>query len=238
MVLLTVGCAAHERLNLLLDCTPERLVDEIATPAEAAEIIDMRMRRQVDPALERFDDWRSLSESLASEAGDCDDWAIASAALLADDGFPAKLLIVGSVRVFIDTEKNLVRRGNCHAVHLLERDGLYGANGVNRADRVEPRFTTIEALVRRLPLIQDRWEFYKIVPLDGVDIVGGQGNLFEQIADRYKAANWIDVTYPRTATTRMAHRSDRAHPPRQAGAAGPRAGRGVHNGTMPGSGNE
>jgi len=196
-----IGCAAHERLNLLLDCTPEQLVAEVDTPEEAAEIIDMRVRRHADARMEKSDDWRSLRESLVLERGDCDDWAIASAALLSDDGWPAKLLIVGTVRVFFDTQKQLTRKGYCHAVHLLERDGLYGANGVNRCDRVEPQFQTIDALVRRLPLIQDRWEFYKVVSMDGVDIVGGRGNLFQHVADRYKAAKWVDVAYPRKSET-------------------------------------
>jgi hypothetical protein len=198
------GCAEHERLNLLLDCTPAQLATEVTTPAEAAEIIDMRMKRRADARMETSDDWRSLSESLDVEHGDCDDWAIASAALLADDGWPAKLLIVGTVRIFFDTRHKLTRRGYCHAVHLLERDGLYGANGVNRGDRVEPQFKTIEDLVRRLPLIQDRWDFYKVIALDDVDIVTERGNLFELVAARYKSTQWVDVKYPRRKTARTA----------------------------------
>ena len=207
LILLAVsagGCASHERLNRLLDCTPRELVAEVSAPGEAAEIIDMRMERRSDAAKPKSDDWRSLCESLELERGDCDDWAIASAALLGDDGWPAKLLIVGTVRVFVDTQNRLARRGYCHAVHLLERDGLYGANGVNRCDRFEPQFRTIDEVVRRLPLIQDRWDFYKVIPLDGVDIVGGRGNLFERLSARYKATQWVDVKYPPRATTRMA----------------------------------
>ncbi|MBN1346335.1 MAG: hypothetical protein JXQ73_26845 [Phycisphaerae bacterium] len=196
IVSLAGGCAEHERLHVLLDCEPADLVGQISTPAEAAEIIDMRVQRKPDPPVEKADDWQSLTTSMRLEHGDCDDWAIASAALLADDGWPARLLIVGTVRVFFDTQKQLTRRGYCHAVHLLERDGLYGANGVNRCDRFEPQFQTIDEVVRRLPLIQDRWDFYKIIPLDGVDIVSGQGNLFSQVAERYKATQWIDIKYP------------------------------------------
>jgi hypothetical protein len=198
------GCAAHERLNMLLDCSPEELVAQVSTPEEAAEILRMRIERKADARMVKSDDWRSLAESLEAEEGDCDDWAIASAALLADDGYPPKLLIVGTVRVFVDTQKRLVRRGYCHAVHLLEKDGLYGANGVNRCDKVTPQFETIDGVVRRLPLIQDRWDFYKVISLHGVDIVGGRGNLFVYVADRYKATKWIDVTYPPKSTTRMA----------------------------------
>lgn len=204
MVAVAGGCAEHERLNMLLDCGPEELVAHVSAPDEAAEIIDMRIRRKADARMVKFDDWRSLSESLAGEEGDCDDWAIASAALLADDGYPPKILIVGTVRIFFDTQKRLARRGYCHAVHLLEKDGLYGANGVNRCDKITPQFRTIEEVVRRLPLIQDRWDFYKVVPLDGVDIVNGRGNLFERVAERYKAAAWIDVPYPGTSTTQTA----------------------------------
>jgi hypothetical protein len=210
-VLLAAGCAEHERLNMLLDCTPQQLVAQIHTPGGAAEIINMRMQRHADDRMAASDDWRSLSESMETERGDCDDWAIASAALLADDGWPATLLIVGTVRIFFDTQNKLTRRGYCHAVHLLERDGRYGANGVNRCDRIAAEFRTIEEVVRRLPLIQDRWDFYKVVSLDGVDIVNGRGNLFDQVADRYKAATWVDVTYPRKAG-RMARSSDDAGP--------------------------
>lgn len=199
------GCARHERLNLLLDASTQQLVAEVATAEEAAEIIDMRFRGKPDPRLKDSDTWQSLDTSLRLEAGDCEDWAIASMALLSDDGWPKHLLIVGTVRVFIDTQKRLARKGYCHAVHLLERDGLYGANGVNRCDRFGPQFQTVEEVVRRLPLIQDRWDFYKIITLDDVDIVMGQGNLFDKVADRYKATKWIDIEYakkkpaPRTA---------------------------------------
>lgn len=207
------GCAEHERLNRLLDCTPEELVVEVSEPSEAAEIILMRIRRKPDPKLEKSDDWQSLKRSLALEHGDCDDWAIASAALLADDGWPAKLLVVGTVRVFINTQNKLERRGYCHAVHLLERDGLYGANGVNRCDRFEPQFRTIEEVVRRLPLIQDRWEFYKVIPLDDVDIVAGEGNLFEHLDERYRMTKWIDIEYPpRDAASRPAQTGEQPTP--------------------------
>ncbi len=203
------GCAEHERLNLLLDCTPERLVTEVSTPPEAAEIIDMRMRQKADPRRQNSDDWQSLARSLGLGYGDCDDWAIASAALLSDDGYPPTLLIVGTVRVFVDTQNRLTRRGFCHAVHLLKRNGLYGANGINSGDRFEPQFQTVEDVVRRLPLIQDRWEFYKVVSLDGADIVGSNGNLFDLLADRYKATAWVDVKYPPKATSQMAQQTAR-----------------------------
>ncbi len=202
--LLIGGCAEHERLNMLLDATPEQLVTEIHTPREAAEIIDMRMKAKADPKMGRSDTWQSLSTTLTLESGDCDDWAVASAALLADDGWSARLLIVGTVRVFLNTQNQIARRGYCHAVHLLERDGLYGANGINSGDRIEPQFATIEELVRRLPLIQDRWDFYKVVSLEGVDIVDGPGNLFDRLADRYKTAQWIDVKYPSKPTSQLA----------------------------------
>ena len=218
LIPLVVGCAEHERLNMLLDCSPRELATRVSTPHEAAEIIDMRVVRKADRRLAKSDDWRSLSESLTLEQGDCDDWAIASAALLADDGWPAKLLIVGTVRVFVDTQNQLARRGYCHAVHLLEHDGLYGANGVNRCDRFAPQFASVPEVVRRLPLIQDRWEFYKVVPLDGVDIVGGRGNLFEQVADRYRAAEWIDIEYPRRGGSPIANQKGRHTPAGRTGA--------------------
>jgi hypothetical protein len=198
------GCAEHQRLNFLLDCTPDELATAISTPREAAEIIDMRIQHRVDPRMQDSDNWQSLATSLEVGYGDCDDWAVASAALLADNGYPPRLLIVGTVRVFIDTQNHLARRGYCHAVHLLERDGLYGANGINGGDRIEPQFKTIEELVRRLPLIQDRWEFYKVISLDGVDIVNGRGNLFDQAAKQYHAAKWIDVKYPPRTTAPVA----------------------------------
>ncbi len=204
LAIFTGGCAEHERLNFLLDCTPEQLVSAVSTPREAAEVIDMRIQHRLDPKLRNADDWQSLARSLELEGGDCDDWAIASAALLRDDGWPARLLIVGTVRVFVDTQNRLARRGYCHAVHLLERDGLYGANGINGGDRFEPQFATVEDVVRRLPLIQDRWEFYKVIDLDGADIVNGQGNLFDSLCDRYRTTSWVDVKYPPRATSQVA----------------------------------
>ena len=65
-----------------------------------------------------------------------------------------------------------------------------------------------------MPLIQDRWDFYKIISLDGVDIVAGPGNIFEHVADRYKSTQWIDITYPsKKPTTRVADEGDAAVEP-------------------------
>jgi len=194
------GCAKARQYQRWFEMSPAELRADIATPEHAAEFLDLALDPTHDRKIEGSDDWRSLAHLRRHREGDCDDFAVASAALLGDDGYPAKMLVVGYIRWYRDTEGKPGRRGYCHAVHLLAKDGFYGANGQIRWDRIPPQYSTIEELVRHIPLSEGRWTFYKVIELDDVDCVAGEGNLFERLADVWKQTKWIDVTYPPPAT--------------------------------------
>lgn len=190
------GCAKAQQYQRWLGMSAPELRTAISTPEEAAELLDLVLNPGADVKRPATDDWRSLGYLLRHHRGDCDDYAVASAALLSDDGYPDKVLIVGYIRWFVDSEGELRRRGYCHAVHLLEEDGLYGANGQVYWDRIPPRYASVAELVRHLPLSEGRWEFYKVIPLNEVDYVDAETNLFAQLGDTWKGTAWIDVAYP------------------------------------------
>jgi hypothetical protein len=194
------GCAKAQQYQHWLSLSATELRAEISTPAEAAELLDLVLDPSTDRRPEGKDDWRSLAHILEHREGDCDDYVLASAALLSDNGYSDKMLVVGYIRWFVTQEGDLRRRGHCHAVHLLEKDGLYGASGQIYWDRKPPQCQSIEDLVRALPLNYGRWEFYKVIPLAEVDYVEGRGNLFEQLVQTWKDTKWIDVEYPTTSS--------------------------------------
>jgi hypothetical protein len=195
------GCAKAQQYQRWLSMSAPELRAQISTPEEAAELLDLILNPGADEKRPAADDWRSLGYLLRHHRGDCDDYAVGSAALLSDDGYADKVLVVGYVRWFVDSQDELRWRGYCHAVHLLEKDGLYGANGQIHWDRIPPRYASIEELVRKLPLNEGRWEFYKVISLREVDYVDAEANLFEQLANTWKQTAWIDVEYPE-ATSR------------------------------------
>lgn len=194
------GCAKARQYQRWLSLSAEELRAEISTPQEAAELLDLLLDPSTDGKMENSDDWRSLQYVMRQHRGDCDDYALASMALLSDDGYSDKLLVVGYIRWFVTQEGELRRRGHCHAVHLLERDGLYGASGQIYWDRKEPQYNNIEDLVRALPLNYGRWEFYKVIQLSEINYVTGQGNLFEPMVQQWKDTAWVDVEYPEATT--------------------------------------
>ena len=190
------GCAQGHPYDDWFTMSPDQLRARLGAPAQAAEFLDTVVKPVADPRLDRRDDWRSLAESRRRGHGDCDDFAIASAAMLSDDGYSDKILVVGYVRWDRDSRGAPMRRGASHAVHLLEVNGLYGANGQNPWDRFPPQYPSVEDLVRALPARLARWNFYKVIPLGSVDYVNGRGNLFDDLADLWSNTPWVDVAYP------------------------------------------
>lgn len=190
------GCGEARRYDRWLQASAAQLRAEIATPAESAELLDLILVPAADPQMLGQDDWRSLGHLLRYHRGDCDDYAVASVALLSDDGYSENLLVVGYIRWFPTSQGRLAWRGYCHVVHLLEKDGLYGANGQIYWDRIEPQFSSIEELVRHLPCSGGQWQFYKVISLQGLDYVNSPGNLFRQLARRWKQTDWVDLARP------------------------------------------
>ena len=131
----------------------------------------------------RKDEWWSLECSLFRGGGDCDDYAIASAALLKDRGYlPFILSLPGQIsRTWFSKDASLALPQEGHAVHLLiDSNNLIGINGINERDKIPPQYSSLEELF-------SEWEYtkyivrkkikYQIVDLSKVDFVWGEENL-------------------------------------------------------------
>lgn len=76
----------------------ERIRVRISKPYDSYNYLQMHVSYSNDPGYDEgieSDDWRSLEWTLEHGTGDCDDFAIASAGLLGDNGYPPTLLLLG-----------------------------------------------------------------------------------------------------------------------------------------------
>lgn len=96
----------------------EKVIGEIETPEQALEYLSkfkVLAEGGDDKLYGRKDFWASLLYFVANQAGDCEDFAIAAATLLEDDGYKPTLVAMH------DAEKILPD----HVVVILEKDGNY-----------------------------------------------------------------------------------------------------------------
>jgi hypothetical protein len=131
------------------------------------------------------DDWRSLEYSRTRGGGDCDDYAIASMAILRNEGYPTKMLYVGArlERFHFEGGGSILLTTGSHYVHLLKVNDRFGINGINPSDRICPEHTSLENLFRT-------WDYTKnttgkipfvILDLDNLDLESSPENLCREI---------------------------------------------------------
>ncbi len=116
---------------------------------------------------------------------DCDGMAIAAAALLSDDGYPAYLL-----RLYENFKEG-------HVVFLYKVNGKFGSIGHTNQDNYPPRFNKVSDLVKKISKgMEANYKRYEIINLSkynkefiDVDINHDPGKKYQGIFD--KTANWI-----------------------------------------------
>ncbi|MFH1290171.1 MAG: hypothetical protein ABIH92_02065 [Nanoarchaeota archaeon] len=91
-----------------------------------------------------IDDWRSFYYSWKNGGGDCDNWAICSIVCLYGEGYPAKMMRIQAFQEYEENGKKKRRKFD-HAVHLLEKDGLYGLN--ERRSPIPVEFESVSELM-------------------------------------------------------------------------------------------
>ncbi len=147
------------------------------------------------------DEWNSLSCSMTRGGGECDDYAIASMAILEDFGYPRYMLAVKphlrKMR-FPGTDITLTVVGDGHGVHLLERDGLYGLVGINDIDQIEPYCSSLEDLFLEWKYLEDFAEpsvKYMIIDFTGIDIYDGNDNLCAAMKEYLENLDYTEMPW-------------------------------------------
>lgn len=111
----------------------------------------------------QIDYWSSFKKTHERGNGDCEDGALAIIALLGDDGYGAKVLIMQDFG-----------RPYGHTVYLHEKNGKFGSGGINEEDWKLPIYNTIDKLVKSL-----NYNMYHVLDLnDSLDsIINSDNNL-------------------------------------------------------------
>lgn len=137
------------------------VIAELKTPVEVKFYCGMVLKYESDEKLYGAAEyWPSFKRIHKRKRGDCDDGAIAAAAILSDDGFPPYILCLSRGS---DNKSG-------HAVFLYkDKRGLFGSMGINaREDTYMPthKTTNINGLIDALNAISnDNYKTYKIYDL-------------------------------------------------------------------------
>jgi hypothetical protein len=121
--------------------TPEEATLQVQLPSESQDYLDRHFNNQVEwsllfPLLIPIHQYEGFETNHQDKTGICYDYAIGSAALLADNGYPPLML-------YLKNKHNFP-----HVVHLYrEENGLFGAGGNTP---MKPVYPTINALVNGL----------------------------------------------------------------------------------------
>lgn len=186
------------------------IVERVETPHQAFSWLQTNVAYVGDPSKlkssphGRLDDWGSLQRTTELGLGDEDEFAIASAAMLADNGYPPKILLLEG-KLTVNGREYFMP----HTVHLLERRGKYGSVGTNEGDtQLIPEHDTIEALLDSWDIGEGvRFDRYKVVDLreiKGIDYVHGRGNFWFEVTLENEDKPWTylpreeDITVNRT----------------------------------------
>lgn len=157
------------------DKSYQEVIDIIKTPREAQDYCSYYLRYQYDKELYGSEDyWATFNLTHKNRAGDCDDGALAAAALLQDNGYEPLILSMSSY-------------SEGHAVYLYKKDGKYGSIGINSTDYHEPKFDSLDSLVNTFrPTLFKKYEYYYVI---NVNDCLKQG---DNIIDSSKDLSYID----------------------------------------------
>lgn len=134
------GCAGLSTLPANFEPDPNsphrKKIAEIDTIEEAMDYC-LNLEYCYDEEQYGRECWVSFKKIHKSQKDDCDGGAIAAAALLSDDGYPAKIICM-----YGDDWG--------HAIFLYEKNNKYGSIGINYSDCNLASFDTVDNLVKYL----------------------------------------------------------------------------------------
>ncbi|MBU0466262.1 MAG: hypothetical protein KJ718_01545 [Nanoarchaeota archaeon] len=117
----------------------------------------------------KFDDWRSFEYTRKKGGGDCDNWAICSIVCGYKRGYPAKMMYIHALQEYDEGGEKKERQFD-HAVHLLEKDGLYGLS--ERANPIPVEFVSVGELMEyyaeKRGLVSGHYEVVELQWVDGL----------------------------------------------------------------------
>ena len=142
----------------------QEVIQLISSPDEARDFMSHNFSYKSDKENYGRDDfWSSFRNSYEKGGGDCEDYAIAYASLLSDDAYPPVILVMEGKK-----------KG--HTVFVYQENNLYGSIGVGSSDWTEPKFKSINELVRSLG-------DYHIFSLVNLNNFGKDGDFIDTVED-------------------------------------------------------
>lgn len=124
----------------------------------------------------KIDYWASFKKTHEHGSGDCEDAALAIMALLNDNGYGSKVLVMGDLC-----------RPCGHCVFLYEKNGKFGAGGINEEDWKLPVYNTIDELTSSFK----EYSFYHVLDFsDSLEsVINSDNELTGLFLYRYRNAN-------------------------------------------------
>lgn len=172
------GCAASPTLpnNFELDpASPHRKkIAEVDTVDKAQEYCGSLYYEFDKDNYGEENYWASFKTIYKKGKDDCDGAAVAAAALLSDDGYPAKIIC-------------MYGKEYGHAIFLYEEKGKYGSIGINWCDNNSAVFDSVDELVRAIDKLingedakeDERFYYYYILDFSKYieNLIEDDGNL-------------------------------------------------------------
>lgn len=134
----------------------KEVIKMVSDPKEAQDFIDQEI------SYKRNDGVAAFSLTFERKNGECEAGAIACAAMLADNGYPA--LVLGAYP----------KKGEGHAVFIYEDNGKWGSAGINKSDYRPSKFESPKKIAQKIAEKFDYdWQSYVIYDFSLADLVNG-----------------------------------------------------------------
>ncbi len=163
------GCSSRD--NPYKNMNLEQVVSSVKSPGEAQDFIDMNLDYAYeDLNIQRYTalngaEVQSFRKTFDRKRGVCRDGSVAVAAMLQDDGYPARVLDV------------MWTGGNYggHSVFVYQdAEGRWGSAGINASDRRDAVFCSLESLARDVAHDYDGdYKGFSLYDLSLVNLVEG-----------------------------------------------------------------
>ena len=140
-------------------------IRQISTPAETQQWLENVLTYEFDTKLYGEDDfWAPCALTYQRRKGDCEDYAICSAAILREDVERGYIIAVHNPK----TEKG-------HAVFAYRLAGKWGITSNNKSEFRKPEYLSLQSVL--LSSLSENYAEYSIYGYEGVDLINGNSSL-------------------------------------------------------------
>lgn len=149
LVLSVIGCSTPPKISpersyeeQVENMSFEQVIRAIKTPEQAQKYLMNFLESKLDSEIYDIEDYiASFKKTHKIRKGDCEDGAIAAAALLSDNGYLPLLL-----RMYVHFPL-FSSIGFSHGIYVYKENNLWGSLGINEGDYRRPKFETLDELV-------------------------------------------------------------------------------------------